>query len=81
MPRSHLAGVGIASNPKEEREEYSEPEDPELGRVDIRDVRELDWMAPEALRKIVTPQARRNDSKSGEPSYILFLCDVPHNIN
>jgi hypothetical protein len=76
----HLQGVEIISDFKEEREEYSEPDDPELGRVDVCDVRELDWMAPEALRTTVTPKARRNDAKSCEPSYNFFLCLVMRNI-
>jgi len=79
LPRLHLAGVEIASNSKEEKEEYSDPEDPEMGRVDISDIAELDWMAPEALRKIERPKTQRNAVGFCEPSYNLIFCVARRN--
>lgn len=35
----------------DEKELYSDPEDANVEIVDIGDVRQLDWMAPESLRK------------------------------
>ena len=79
LPPLHLTGVEIASNSKEEKEEYSDPEDPEMGRVDISDVAELDWMAPEALREITRPKTQRNAVGFCEPSYNFIFCVARRN--
>ena len=78
LSRPRLAGLDIASNSREEKEEeeYSDLEDSELGRVDVRDVGKLDWMAPEALRKTARTDSRRNSVGIREPSCSLSFCLV-----
>lgn len=67
IPRSHLGSVGIGFK-EEEKEELSDADEPGLKRVDISDVRDLDWMAPEALKKVQEVKRKNIKLKHQETS-------------
>lgn len=71
-PRSHLGSVGIGFK-EEEKEELSDADEPGLKRVDISDVRGLDWMAPEALRKVREVKRKNIKLKQREMSGKLIF--------
>lgn len=75
-PRSHLGSVGIGFK-EEEKEELSDADEPGLKRVDISDVRGLDWMAPEALRKVREVKKKNIKLKHRETSGKLIFSFSP----
>lgn len=71
-PRSHLGGVGVGFK-EEEKEEYSDSDEPGLGRVDISEVKALDWMAPDTLKKVSEVKRKKDKVPPlGQPGTMHF---------
>lgn len=60
--RTTLGGVGGGLK-EEEPDQYSDPDEP-WGIVDMADVKTLDWMAPETLKKVKDERTKK-DKKDG----------------
>lgn len=67
LPRSHLGTVGVGFK-EEDKEEYSDSDEPGLKRVDVSDVKGLDWMAPDTLRKVSEVKRKKGKPRSVGPS-------------
>lgn len=72
LPRSHLGTVGVGFK-EEDKEEYSDSDEPGLKRVDVSDVKGLDWMAPDTLRKVSEVKRTKGKASSIGPSGVPLL--------
>lgn len=69
--RSRLGGSNGLKSEEEDREQYSDPDEPNMEIVDLSDVKALDWMAPDTLRRLKTDDKsakRRKMKRADEPN-------------